>query len=87
MPHADFSYSVDEEHQLIRLVDVGHTYTKSVTNDAERVADDLVAELGDLSRWTVLYQDSSGTWDELVVESNHFAGFRPGPRDDREELI
>ncbi|CAO4181067.1 hypothetical protein EEDFHM_03847 [Methylorubrum populi] len=48
----------------------------SVTNDAAGVIRDLVEAGHDLSRMPVIYRDSTGTWDELVVKDGRFAGFR-----------
>lgn len=49
----------------------------SVTNDAERVIADI-ADFGvDFTTCRVVYQDTTGRWDELVVRDGKFAGFAP----------
>lgn len=66
-------YSCTVHGDVIAIVD--HNQGKSVTNDAENVIADLAARF-DLSRYRVIYQDSLGTWDQLLVDSTgHFAGF------------
>jgi hypothetical protein len=48
---------------------------KSVTNDADNVIADLAANF-DLSKYRVIYQDTRGIWDELLVDrTGRFAGF------------
>lgn len=49
----------------------------TVTNDAEHVVRELAAYVG--SRH-LLYFDSEGTLDELVIRDGTFAGFAPGAR-------
>lgn len=66
-------YSCTIHGDVIAIVD--HCQGKSVTNDAENVIADLAARF-DLSRYRVIYRDSLGTWDQLLVDSTgHFAGF------------
>jgi hypothetical protein len=61
---------------FIKDLDLGN---KSVTNDAERVVEELVT-VG----WNcpIVYQDSMGEWCELVHEDDKFVGFAPhkGPQ-------
>lgn len=61
----------------IWIVDLDYPNAASVTNDAERVIDDLVAAGADLARNRVVYRDSTGRWDELLVRGGQFAGFAP----------
>lgn len=66
-------YSCTIHGDVIAIFD--HNQGKSVTNDAENVIADLAARF-DLSRYRVIYRDSLGTWDQLLVDSTgHFAGF------------
>lgn len=53
----------------------------TVTNDAEAVVDQLVADevLGPGQR--LFYFDSEGTMDEIVVKAGRFAGFRPATKE------
>lgn len=64
--------------RIVFVVDIGHTYTKSVTNDIEAVVEALVEECGDLSGYEVLYRDSQERWDGVKVVEGRFAGFYPG---------
>jgi hypothetical protein len=52
-----------------------HNGGKSVTNDAENVIADLAPDF-DLSRYRVIYKDTRGIWDQMLVDrTGHFAGF------------
>jgi hypothetical protein len=46
----------------------------SVTNDADRVVEDLAAKYG---ARRIIYRDSIGNWDELRHEAGRFLGFAP----------
>lgn len=59
----------------------------SVTNDAENVIEDLLRAGYDLEHNRVLYCDSQGVWDELVVRSGKFAGFHVLDADDLDAAI
>ncbi len=75
---------------LIEDLDKGR---RSVTNDIEEVLKEIQAELIDQSReenseplilakFGVMYKDSDGAWDEVVVQYPfHFRGFVMLPRD------
>lgn len=66
-------YSCTTYGDVIAIID--HCQGKSVTNDAESVIADLAARF-DLSKYRVIYKDSLGTWDQLLVDrTGHFAGF------------
>jgi hypothetical protein len=60
----------------------------SVTNDIERVIADLVSE-GDITPGMhVVYQDTQGVWDEVLIsETCTFAGFRSLNAATRDEAI
>ena len=52
-----------------------HNGGKSVTNDAENVIADLAPDF-DLSRYRVIYKDTRGIWDQMLVDrTGRFAGF------------
>ena len=70
-PRAAFSYR--SYGSVIAVVD--HDHGRSVTNDAEAVIAQL-AEKFDLSKFRVIYRDTRGVWDELLVQHGQFAGFR-----------
>lgn len=67
-------YSRTVHGNIIAIVD--HDQGRSVTNDAENVIADLAAQGFDLSRYLVIYKDTCGIWDQLLVDrTGHFAGF------------
>jgi hypothetical protein len=59
---------------------------KSVTNDAEKVIADLCNDGIDLSM-PVIYRDTMGVWDRLLVAGGTFAGFAPIGTATRDEAI
>jgi hypothetical protein len=66
-------YSHTVHGNVIAIVD--YDQGRSVTNDAENVIADLAACF-DLSRYRVIYRDTRGIWDELLVDrTGHFAGY------------
>jgi hypothetical protein len=68
---AIYSYTVHGD--VIAIID--HDQGKSVTNDAENVIADLSACF-DLSKHQVIYRDTRGIWDQLLVDcSGRFTGF------------
>lgn len=70
---ADYTYTVEED--FVCIIDMNRG-DRSVTNDAENVIQDLVRDGVDLSVRRVIYKDSEGIWDELLVSNKHFSGFR-----------
>jgi hypothetical protein len=66
-------YSRTVHGNVIAIVD--HDAGRSVTNDAENVIADLAAVF-DLSKYHVIYRDTRGIWDQLLVDcTGHFVGF------------
>lgn len=66
-------YSHTIHGDVIAVTD--HDQGRSVTNDAENVIADLAARF-DLSRYRVIYRDTRGIWDQMLVDrTGHFAGF------------
>lgn len=59
-PRADYTYTV--KGSVIAIVDLDQG-SKSVTNDMENVLDDIRAEVGDLSGYSVICRHSMGRWD------------------------
>ena len=49
---------------------------RSVTNDAENVIADFIAKGFDMSNYHVIYKDTRGVWDEMLVKNGEFADFR-----------
>jgi hypothetical protein len=67
-------YSRALHGKVIAIID--HGGACSVTNDAENVVADLAAQGFELSRYQVIYRDTRGIWDQLLVDrTGHFAGF------------
>lgn len=66
--------------QCLVIRDVGdHSICKTITNDVESVVELLVAQ-GHLPLGRrLMYYDSEGAFDEIVVQNGRFAGFIPGP--------
>lgn len=71
----------DDYRQVHPLVirDIGLAGDVSVTNDAERVVEELVRAGRLPPGRKLLYYDSDGQLDEIVVKDGRFAGFQPGP--------
>jgi hypothetical protein len=68
---AIYSYTV--HGNVIAIID--HDQGKSVTNDADNVIADLAACF-DLSKYRVIYKDTRGIWDQMLVDrTDRFVGF------------
>ena len=66
-----YSYTIHGD--VIAIID--HDQGKSITNDAENVIADLAVHF-DLSKYRVIYRDTRGIYDQLLVDrTGHFAGF------------
>jgi hypothetical protein len=72
--HDRSHYTYDLHGDVVCVMDLNDGRT--VTNDADAVVEDLVRDLGGLSGKTVIYRDTTGIWDELVVHKDRFSGFR-----------
>ena len=70
--HAVFQYMVVDK--VVRVVDIGLTH-RSVTNDADHVIKVLRERGVDLTL-PVIYRDSMGRWDQLLVEGGEFKDFK-----------
>lgn len=71
VPESVFTWDIDGD--LVAVVDLDGG--RSVTNDAEAVVAFLVGAGIDFSGKRLAYRDTLGTWDELKVRDNRFAGF------------
>ena len=67
------TFSVVERPGFLCLID--HDEGRSVTNDAENVIASLRAAAYDLTTNRVIYRDTRGVWDEIVIADGAFAGF------------
>ena len=73
--------SITGEDPLI-IKDVGpwNKFT-SVTNNAERVVIDLFVSRKLMEGQRLLYYDTEGNLDEIVIKSGHVVGFKPCKED------
>ena len=65
---ADFQLQVDEPAKRIQIIDedLGNM---SVTNDMEAVLREVSLNVDNpLSDYAIVYRDSTGTWDRILVE-------------------
>lgn len=70
------NYAADVFDDVIRVVDLGIPGTLSVTNNAEAVVRRLAEQGFDIQRVPIVYRDSAGRWDGLVVDkAGEFDGF------------
>lgn len=69
-PRADYSYELDGN--IVCIVD--HDHGRSVTNDVENILADLAADGVDLGSHRVIYRDTLGVWDEIVLKKD--GGFK-----------
>lgn len=65
--------SIDDRRKIVYIVDL-NLGNVSVTNDAENVVQILNRRYPD---YQIVYQDSTGDWDELVHSHGVFTGFAP----------
>lgn len=63
---------LDQIRQRVWIIDLDGA--RSITNDAEAVCAKLHAIL---PGYRVLYRDTMGNWDELVIEHGRFVRFAP----------
>lgn len=79
-PRAVYSFTV--ENGVICIID--HDEGKSVTNDAENVIADLVKQGIDVDTQPVIYRDTRGIWDQLLVKNGRFYTFKSVNERDKE---
>ncbi len=82
---ADYSLQVDEPAKEIRIIDADLGKT-SVTNDLAAVLADVSALVNEsLDKYSIVYRDSLGTWDRIIVKADDIMAhtfnveIRPGP--------
>jgi hypothetical protein len=74
IPEPRAVYSSTVHGNVIAIVD--HDQGRSVTNDADNVIADLTKQGFDFSRYHVIYRDTRGIWDQILVDcTGRFAGF------------
>jgi hypothetical protein len=68
------AYSRAVHGNVITIID--HDGARSVTNDAENVINDLARDGFDLSQYHVIYKDTRGIWDQILVDrTGRFVGY------------
>lgn len=78
-------YETEVVDGIICIVDLDRG-GPSVTNSAVAVVADLVYQCYDLTQ-PVIYRDSTGTWDEMIVRGGRFVGFAPIDKKHRCEAL
>jgi hypothetical protein len=84
LPRAAYTAELDGDDVIV-IIDHDDG-SRSVTNDAENVVADIAARF-DLRARRIVYRDSEGRWDGLVVECGRFAGFIMLGTDNREKAV
>ena len=65
---ADYSFQVDELAKKIRIID-DNRGNMSVTNDLAAVLADVSTQINEsLDNYSIVYRDSTGIWDRIVVK-------------------
>jgi hypothetical protein len=78
-------YTIELHGEVLALT--GYGGGKSITNDADNVVEDLSRAGFLTSGARVIYLDSCGVWDELVVRDGRFFGFQSIGARDRSEAL
>jgi hypothetical protein len=68
-------YEVILREEAVCVVDMHDGTSMSVTNDAERVVEDLAGR-GLLDNRRLIYKDTNGVWDEIQHKDGRFVGFK-----------
>ena len=68
---ANYSHTITDG--VVCIIDEGGA--PSVTNDAEAVITELASTGVDLINQPVIYRDTEGQWDELLLVEGQFSGF------------
>lgn len=80
---SDFEFFVKD--RICCVIDKDTNGFASVTNDANNVVRQMLKNAGEFDR--IIYRDSMGIWDELVVQEGEFAGFAPIGEKDLEKAL
>lgn len=78
-------YSYQIAHGVLCIVDSGTG--ASVTNDADRVIRTIGSHLDLAAVKGVIYRDTRGIWDEMVLKDGEFETFRSINAEDRDDAI
>jgi hypothetical protein len=68
------TYTMEIRPGFICLVDLD--IGRSLTNNAAVLIADLVRDGYDLAKNRVVYRDTMGIWDQMLVAGNRFSGFK-----------
>jgi hypothetical protein len=72
---AKYTYDVDVVGHTIEIRDIGGG--KTIASDAENVIKDLVERGYSVDRFVIRYQNSLGSWGQLLTTNSEFSGFVP----------
>ncbi len=61
---ANYDWRIDDD--IIAIVDKGGG--KTVTNDIDNILKDISTEIPNLDKFQIIYQDSFGIWDGVIVK-------------------
>lgn len=75
MSRAVYAIISDASDDNFVIKDIGHDMYPSITNDAEAVVKEVAPQMKEGQK--LLYYDSDGDLDELLVKDGEFAGFAP----------
>lgn len=75
--HAEFQV-LEQERGYILIRDTGHRASRSVTNDAEYVMEQLYLNYGISDKTRIFYEDSEGRIDEMLHSGKVFRNFKAG---------
>lgn len=77
-PHTgEYTLAVDGNLVVLEDLDQGPSITNTAEVVVKEVANALALQGLDINRFTVIYRDTMGIWDEIKVEESRFAGFAP----------
>jgi len=71
-PRADFTWEL--RGNVVCIVD--HDNGRSVTNDVQAVLADIARDGVNLATHRVIYRDTMGVWDEILLAGVTFSAFR-----------
>jgi hypothetical protein len=71
---AKYTYDVDANAHTIAIRDIAGS-SKTVASDAENVIEDLAERGYSVDRFSIRYQNSLGTWGQLLTANSAFSGF------------
>ena len=83
-PRSDYTVAVVDGVICVVDLDCGG---RSVTTDAAVVIAVLAADGIYVDGMPVIYRDSAGIWDQMLVRNGRFAGFAPISERDRDDAV